>query len=75
MIAPRAARIGTTIGAENGTNVAITATRPLGSLSTAKIATKYEAIATIVTGVEAFDASSIREASAPSTPSAVEYSV
>ena len=30
-------------------------------------------VALIVTGVDAFDASSIREASAPRNPSAVEY--
>src|SRR4249920_3975250 len=74
-MASSATRSGTTIGADGGRKVAIRATVPVGSLSTERIATKYEIIAIIVTGVEALEASSMRDASAPRNPSAVEYSV
>src|SRR6476620_4328723 len=73
-IASKAARNGTTNGADAGMNVATRATMPDGSLITAKIATKSLTIAIIVTGVDAVDASSSREARAPRKPSAVEYS-
>ena len=55
-----------------GRNVAMRAATPSGFWIATRSANTYDSEATIETGLDAFDASSIRDASAPSVPSAVE---